>query len=661
MGLRILSSRRKDLAGPVFGALSALIVGVTPRIGVCALAAAAPPMGITAQSSTTAPAPPQPSAEAAFGAAMQAGLQPPVKPYWARRVTGYLTAADGIKLRYSALLPKSSGRFPVIINYSGYDPSAIGGLAYRRGDSAMSPNLDRTLLEHGYAVMGVNARGTGCSEGEFDFLGPKYGEDGRDAVEFAATQPWSNGNVGMANWSWAGMSQIATASNRPPHLKAIAPGMVLGDPRLDSWAPGGVPAPAFIKDWRFFLHSRWEAIRQSAIDEHDGPCVAQIATNLRGEEQHSITTEVARHPLRDDWIQTRQLRDRTHLIQVPVLSMESFQDEAVTSREGYYQETLDQSRLWMVQTNGGHDLYESLSFRPTLVAFFDHFVKGLNNGFEKRPHLEVWMDSNSHPVTPGEHPFYEAAAPAWTFHKDTVATPVQPLAFTLGAGGTLSQQSTSPAKSAPDAYQYPLPGPAVDAGLSDSEWGPEPAGWESGSVAYTSTALERDVLAYGSASADLYVSSSASDADLQVTLTELQPDGQEVFIQRGWLRLSDRAIDTVHSTATRPVLVDTPEAIHALVPDEPVLARVELNKFAYLFRKGARLRIWIDTPSFWGGYGFAYDPLPATNRVWHDAGHPSRLVIGELTDVEIPKQTPSGCERLKEPCRPDPLHLPLPR
>src|SRR5689334_15666979 len=92
---------------------------------------------------------------------------------WAQRLTGYLTTTDGVKLQYSVLLPKSSGRFPVVINYSGYDPGAIGGLAYREGDSAMSPNLDRTLLEHGYAAMAVKARGTGCSQGEVDVLGPE--------------------------------------------------------------------------------------------------------------------------------------------------------------------------------------------------------------------------------------------------------------------------------------------------------------------------------------------------------------------------------------------------------------------------------------------------------------------------------------------------------
>jgi uncharacterized protein len=574
---------------------------------------------------------------------------------WAQRLTGYLTTTDGVRLRYSVLVPKSSGRFPVVINYSGYDPGALGGLAYREGDSAMSPSLDRALLEHGYAVMGVNARGSGCSEGEFDFLGPKYGEDGRDAVEFAAGQAWSNGQVGMANWSWAGMSQIATAANRPPHLKAIAPGMVLGDPRLDSWAPGGVPAPAFINDWRSFLHSRWEAIRRSAVDEHDEQCLQQIDRNLQGEEKNAITTEVMRHPLRDGWIEARQLRARTHLIQVPVLSMESFQDEAVTSREGYYQETLDPGQVWMVQTNGGHDLYESLAFRPALLAFFDHFLKGARNGFENRPHLEVWMDT----VSAGggsEHALYEAARPSWVLHRESIEVDVHPFELALGDNRQLLPGGST-SHGPPDAYRYPVPGPGVDVGVSESAWGPLPPDWESGSVAYTSPPLQRDVLAYGSGSADLYVSSTSSDADLQVTLTQVRPDGQEVFIQRGWLRLSDRQVDPSVSTAVRPVLIDTPESIHALVPDIPVLARVELNKFAYLFGKGTQLRIWIDTPSFWGGYGFAFWPLPATNHIWHDKDHPSRLVLGEIsTTAPSPGQVPSSsCVALKEPCRADPL------
>ncbi|MGH2448585.1 MAG: CocE/NonD family hydrolase [Chloroflexota bacterium] len=576
-----------------------------------------------------------------------------MKPFWARRITGYLTTRDGVKLRYSVLLPRKSGRFPVIMNYSGYDPGAIGGWAYLHGRTAMSASIDRTLLEHGYALIGVNARGTGCSQGEFNFLGLKYGEDGRDAVEFAAAQPWSNGAVGMANWSWAGMSQIATASDRPAHLKAIAPGMVVGDMRLDSWYPGGVPAPYFIAQWRMFLHMTWANVRESAEHEHDSQCIGQIAKNLVSEEQNAITTVVMRHPLRDAWIQIRNLALRTHLIDVPVLSMESFQDEAVTSRGAYYRETLDPNKVWVVQTNGGHDLYESRAFRPTLVAFFDRFVKGIHNGFARRPHVEVWMGTVSNGT--GFDGYEEAAKPGWVFHEPSIHVPVQPVALALAPGGMMLPNDDPDASGPPDEFHYPSPGPAVDTGFMDDAWGPQPADWKTGSLAYTSPPLAKNLLVYGPGSVDLYVSSTSSNADLQVTLTAVTPKGQEVFIQRGWLRLSDRAIDKAASTPERPVLVDMPDSVRALDPGVPVYARIELNKFAYAFRKADRIRIWIDTPSFWGGYGFAYDPLPATIRVWHDAAHPSRLVLGELDGVPIPAATGSRCDKLKEPCRPDPL------
>lgn len=207
--------------------------------------------------------------------------QPAHETFWDQRLTGYLTTRDGTRLRYSVLLPDGDGPFPTIVNYSGYDPGAIGGEAYLRGNTAMSVNLDRTLVEHGYAVIGVNARGSGCSEGFFDFLGPDYGRDGYDTIEFIAAQPWSSGAIGIANWSWAGMSQLATASERPPHLKAIAPGMVLGDARLDSWAPGGVPAPAFVAGWWDYLHSRWDSVETSAATEGDRQCLAQIEENRR--------------------------------------------------------------------------------------------------------------------------------------------------------------------------------------------------------------------------------------------------------------------------------------------------------------------------------------------------------------------------------------------
>ncbi|MEO8006472.1 MAG: CocE/NonD family hydrolase, partial [Betaproteobacteria bacterium] len=241
-----------------------------------------------------------------------------IKPQWSRRLVGYLTTRDGVPLRYSVLLPRGKGPFPVVINYSGYDPGAIGGYSYLRNNSAMSTSIDRSLLEGGYAVMGVNARGTGCSEGVFDSLGPAYGIDGADAVEWAAVQSWSNGSIGMANWSWAGMSQIATASERPPHLKAIAPGMALTDPRSDSWAIGGVPSQGFVSGWWMFLHSRWLSALRSAEVERDGRCLAQAERNFASGETPAVNlpSQLIRHPLRDDWIERRTILNKASRITV---------------------------------------------------------------------------------------------------------------------------------------------------------------------------------------------------------------------------------------------------------------------------------------------------------------------------------------------------------
>ncbi len=577
---------------------------------------------------------------------------PIMASYWAKRITGYLTTRDGVRLRYSALLPEGKGPFPVILNYSGYDPGSIGGKSYLQNDQSMSTTLDRALIQRGYAVVGVNARGTACSEGVFDFLGPDYGRDGRDAVEFIASQPWSNGAVGMGNWSWAGMSQLATASERPPHLKAIAPGMVLGDPRLDSWAPGGVPAPLFVSNWWQYLHSRWEAARDSAIAEGDQACVAQVAANLVTSEPHSLPTFLLQHPLRDEIIEQRHLAARTHNITVPVLSIESFQDEAVTSRGGYYHDTLDPAKLWLIQTNGGHDLYDSDYFHDTLIAFYDRFVKGEANGFERRPHVQVWMQTTSS-TTPGN--LNIDARPTFTIERAAYPVAVTPYILNLDTGGALTAQKGG---GVPDAYAYPRPGVAVDtdeADTGDDGWSPLDSDWRKGTAVYTSPTLDRTLVAYGSASADLWISATAPDTDLQVTLTEVRPDGQEMFVQRGWLRMSDRAQDDGQATIVRPVPLDKSASMQALTPGVPALGRVELNKFAHTFRKGSRIRIWIDTPSRWGGYGFTPTSAHSTNRVWHDQAHPSRLVLGELTQVQAPAALPECGTILKQPCRSDPL------
>jgi hypothetical protein len=576
---------------------------------------------------------------------------------WYQRLTGYLKSRDGIALRYSVLLPKGAGPFPVIINYSGYDPGAVGGFSYQHNNTAMSNAVDASLLEHGFAILGVNARGTGCSEGVFDFLGRSYGEDGADAVEWAAKQPWSSGSIGMANWSWAGMSQVATASERPAHLKAIAPGMALTDPRLDSWEIGGVPSQGFVTGWWMFLHSRWLAVRRSAEEEHDQRCLAQVEKNYeRGEiSDVNLPSLLVRHPLRDEWIDARTILAKADRIAVPVLSMESFQDEATTARAGYYQERLNPSNLWYVQTNGNHDLYESLQFRPILIAYFEHFLKGIDNGFEKRPHVEIWQETSSAPAN-SRHSADEQAKSGWVVNRDRYPVAVDTLELALAAGRKLLMPGeTSDAKAPSDSYRYPVEGPTMDTDPYKPAWGTLASAWKQGSLAYTSAPLHEDILIYGPVSADLWISSTLSDTDVQVTLTEVRKDGQERFVQRGWLRMSARQQNPTLSTRTRPWPCDKVSCIQALSPRVPALGRIELTKVSYAFRAGSRIRVWIDAPSATGENSFDHSSLASENSVWHDRDHASKIVLGVLRGVAVPAQAAACGTVLMQPCRVDPL------
>jgi uncharacterized protein len=583
-----------------------------------------------------------------------------IKPFWAKRITGYLKTRDGQELHYSVLLPPGAGPFPTLVDYNGYSAGSIGGVAYVAGNVNYPRDIEEQLLDAGYAIFGVNARATGCSTGDsFDWLRPLYGQDGYDAVEFAAHQSWSTGSVGMYSWSWAGMSQLWTASFRPPHLKAIAPGHVIADPREDSYAPGGVPQPTMISEWgALYVPHQWEAVRQTAEAESNARCLHQIDRNLELLDKGSPARLVLKHPLKDEYLEERAVARRTHLIKVPVLSITSFQDWDTTSRGGYYQETVDPKLMWMIDTNGDHGMYASLMYRRTMVRFFDHFVKGLPNGFESTPRLQVWEEAGGpwrQSATQDSEIFESrdrAAEPNFVVSRPSIRPQVNPVTFVLVGNGQLIENGTPSGQA--QTFKYPSPGAAV----GRDGWGSLPLDWKDGALVFTSAPLGRDLVTYGPASADLWLSSDgAPDADLQVTVTAVFPNGQEIYIERGWLRLSDRAFDPERSTPGRPVRNNSPENFAPLPPNKPVLARVEINRFSYPFRNGTRLRIWIDTPSPTGDYTFAYDPVGARLKLWHDQAHPSKLVLNVLPDEPAPRPARPCGQVIAQPCRPDPLGL----
>jgi hypothetical protein len=176
-------------------------------------------------------------------------------------------------------------------------------------------------------------------------------------------------------------------------------------------------------------------------------------------------------------------------------------------------------------------------------------------------------------------------------------------------------------------------------------------------AAYTTEPFAADQTFLGSASLDLWLASAARDTDVQVTLTEVRPDGQELYIQKGWLKASQRALDPARSTALRPFQTHQQADIADLPPGQPALLRVELFPFGHVVRAGSRLRVWIEAPTvvpeLWS---FVPNPQATQNTVLHDAAHPSALVLPLVpNDAQRAAGLPACGSLIRQPCRPDPL------
>ncbi len=154
---------------------------------------------------------------------------------------GYITTRDGTTLSASVWLPgpAEDGPYPTVVEYSGYTPS-----------DPNSSGFSDVFTALGYAYVGVNIRGTGCSGGSFRYFEYVQSLDGYDAVEAVAAQPWvQNHRVGMVGISYPGISQLFVGQTQPPSLAAITPLSVLADSAISTLYPGGILNTGFAVPW----------------------------------------------------------------------------------------------------------------------------------------------------------------------------------------------------------------------------------------------------------------------------------------------------------------------------------------------------------------------------------------------------------------------------
>ena len=603
---------------------------------------------------------------------------------------GYITTRDGTTLSANVTFPKgATAPYPTVVEYSGYDPS-----------NPKNTTMAQLYTNLGFAYVGVNIRGTGCSGGSFRNFEPIQSLDGYDMIETIAAQPWAQFHkVGMVGISYPGISQLYVAQTQPPSLSAISPLSVIDDTYQGTLYPGGILNTGFAVPWAKDraedaapYGEGWERPR---VDGGDTVCAANQALRLQNPDPLQL--------IKDNPFYTKEVGDPispmlfAKKINVPVFLAGAWQDEQTG---GHFPAMLDDftssPHLYATMTNGSHteslslgvfdkyadflDLYVGQrvptgrkGFVAPVLASFLTGVQGLSmppgtnyagmsydkalSTFEGQKPIRILFEE-------GAADGQQAGSPLPRFEKSFTSWPIaraKATAWYLSPGKKLRDKPSKAAPGKTRARSYrarpnALPkttftGPgSIWAASPTYNWKQIPAGTGLG---WITPPLKKTLAAVGTGSVDLWVRTpGARDTDLEVTLTEVRPNGREVYVQSGWLRASHRKLAKGRSTVISPVHTNREADAKPLSRKRFTKLRVELFPFAQPFRKGSRIRITVDAP---GGARptWSFETIAHGERVQiaADSKHRSRIVLPLVSGIDVPKKAPKCGSLRSQPCR----------
>jgi predicted acyl esterase len=457
-----------------------------------------------------------------------------------------ITMDDDLVLRADVFRPIAEQNCPVILSYGPY----AKGLAFQDG----YPNQwQRMIAQHadvaagssnryqswevvdpekwtrdGYACVRVDSRGCGCSPGYIDHFSPRETKDFYNCIEWAGTQSWSNGRVGLNGISYYAINQWHVASLQPPHLAAMCIWEGAADWYRDMTHHGGMLCTFWanwydmqVKTVQYGLGTRGPRSRVTGelVCGADTLPEEELAGN-----RCDLGAEILTHSLDDSYHKARS--PMWSKITVPFLSAGNWGGQGLHLRgnvEGFVRSASPQKWLELHGLEHWTHFYTDYG-RLLQRRFFDHFLKGIDNGWAQEPRVRLQIRHIDRFVERTENE-WPIARTKWTklyldlANRNLSQTPIT-------AEGTLT----------------------FDA-MGDG-------------ATFLSPPLEQETEMTGPSAAKLFVSSSTTDADIFLVLRVFSPDDQEVVFQgaidphtsisQGWLRASHRKLDFELSTPYRP-------------------------------------------------------------------------------------------------------------
>ena len=334
----------------------------------------------------------------------------------------YVPMRDGVRLGVNVFRPDARGKFPALLAMSGYGkeemelllpPQPLAKSAVWDGNIEAGDFND--IVPRGYVHIIGDVRGTGRSEGQFP---SDEGKDCYDLIEWAAQQPWCNGNVGMVGYSYFSMTQMQAAIQQPPHLKCIAISHVIADLYRDGNYHGGVLSLMGYGVWygrhgtSGFAANNAVSMVQKTLPKEEFERRRQELLNHPDINHYPNLYHLLLYPQKNPWFfdslmnpydgpMYQEASFYTHFdkVKIPVHVVGKLSHEDM----GYwtaYQGVKTPKKL-LVKPNGPEERpwREDLE---VLIRWYDHWLKDLDTGMMEEPPIKYFvMGENKYRYTEG--------------------------------------------------------------------------------------------------------------------------------------------------------------------------------------------------------------------------------------------------------------------
>ncbi|KAL4750002.1 hypothetical protein BDW72DRAFT_213668 [Aspergillus terricola var. indicus] len=294
-----------------------------------------------------------------------------------------LVMRDGARLYADIYRPPSSNndvKVPAILSWSFYGkkysaldmlPMCVWNCCVPRSDLSGLEKFEgldpATWCPRGYAIVSVDTRGAGHSDGLIGVMGAQDAEDGYDVVEALAKMPWCNGAIGMAGNSALAISQWFIAAQQPPSLKAIAPWEGSADIYREQFCRGG-----------WFSMSNFDLITNEIVR---GPA----NSGIEDFEEMYRRSNVSGPFWEDKRADLTRVRCPVYIRGSDVSSIHT-----MGSIRGWLEVPHDKKWIQWGSKQEWYELYSCPESMDELGKFFDLYLKGVENGWEETTPKVRW-------------------------------------------------------------------------------------------------------------------------------------------------------------------------------------------------------------------------------------------------------------------------------